>query len=63
MRAIASKMARIFSASVVIGFSVITSRPSSIARTTYWWCVASTVVTMTVSGSVSAIMRSKLSAS
>ena len=44
--------------SVVIGFSVITSQPNSIARQMYWSCVASFDVTITVSGFVSAIMRS-----
>ena len=45
-----------FAASVVMGFSVMTSQPSSIARITYWSWVLSTVVTITVSGFVSAII-------
>jgi len=57
-----SKIERAFSASVVIGFSVMTSQPSAIARLMYRWWVASTVATMTVSGRVSRIMASNCSA-
>ena len=49
-------------AMVVIGFSVITSQPSSIARMMYSWCVRSMVVTMTTSGCVSVIIRWKSAA-
>src|SRR4051794_25170781 len=34
-----------FSASVVIGFSLITRTPARSAASMYWWCVASTLVT------------------
>ena len=58
----ASKMARHFSSSVVIGFSVIASQPRSIARTMYSWWNASTVQTITLSTFCSLTIFSKSSA-
>ena len=55
-------MRRHLSASVVIGFSVIVSQPAAIARTRWSSCVPSTVVTMTASGLLSAIILSKSAA-
>ena len=50
------------SASIAIGFSVMTSHPSSMARTMYSSCVRSIEATITVSGRVSATIASKRSA-
>jgi hypothetical protein len=48
--------------SMVMGFSVITSQPNSIARQIYPSCVLSREVTITQSGFDSPIIRSKSSA-
>jgi hypothetical protein len=50
----ASRMAAACSPVVVSGFSQMTSLPAASAARMYSWWVASTEVTMTVSGSVSA---------